>query len=474
MRPLVALCADETSLRHPETMGLDGESLASQGWLRLFSSGAEARRFLKEDRRVDEAWVVSCDDIEPINLAATLKSDRRSLKVCLVSFQGTGSLFSRAMAAGIDATLTRQAFAMRYAAFKRVRAEAPHRETPGVEGPRAEAPRVGAPGIEGPGAAKPRAEASGTAKRRGETSDAGERASAGMRDLPEPVPFQPEEPAGIVQAMAGGPVVQAPQAGILLPIVSGSGGSGKSTVATLAAILSQRRGKKTLLLDFDLQFGDLREMMGLPDALGIDEVLETPALLAKLEPSGPLPALLGAPRHLEEAEAVIMRAPALLESLRARFDVVVANTGAAWAEQHALLLERCTKALFLIDQRASSLRGCRHALDLCARCGIAASPFLFAVNFCSKGAPLSSIDVSCALRGAETLELADGGVEVDGALTEGRPLDLVEGRNPLCRSIDAFLEGLLPSTEGAFEQAGGSLAALKGLFGRRRRKRGAA
>lgn len=96
------------------------------------------------------------------------------------------------------------------------------------------------------------------------------------------------------------------------------------------------------------------------------------------------------------------------------------------------------------------------------------------MNFCSKGAPLSSIDVSCALRGAEVIELADGGIEVDGALTEGRPLDLVEGRNPLCRSIDAFLEGLIPSTEGAFGHVEGSLAALRGLFGRKRRKRGAA
>lgn len=449
MRPLVALCADETSLRHPETMGLDGESLASQGWLRLFSSGEEARRFLKEDRQVDEAWVVSCDDIEPINLAATLKGDRRSLKVCLVSFQGTGSLFSRATAAGIDATLTRQAFAMRYAAFKRVRSEQPRVETPYAEAP-CDSERA-------------------DGKAGGKVGDK----AIGVRDLPDPAPFQPEEPA-VLQAASGGSAVQASREGILLPIVSGSGGAGKSAVAALAAILSQCRGKKTLLLDFDLQFGDMREMMGMPDALGIDEALENPGLLAKLEPSGSLPALLGAPRHLEKAESVVARAPAFLEALRSRFDVIVANTGAAWAEQHALLLERCTKALFLIDQRASSLRGCRHALDLCARCGIAASPFLFAVNFCSKGAPLSSIDVSCALRGAEVIELADGGIEVDGALTEGRPLDLVEGRNPLCRSIDAFLEGLIPSTEGAFGHAEGSFAALRGLFGRKRRKRGAA
>lgn len=35
---LVALCADTTSLQHPESIGLAGENLAAQDWLRIFSS----------------------------------------------------------------------------------------------------------------------------------------------------------------------------------------------------------------------------------------------------------------------------------------------------------------------------------------------------------------------------------------------------------------------------------------------------
>ena len=125
MTPLVALCADETSMRHPELMGLEGEHLASQTWLRLFTSGQEMRTFLKNDRAVDEAWVISCDDIEPINLAATLKRDRGDLRVCLITFQGTGSLRSRASAAAVDVMLTSHALASRYGAFKRVRSGQP-------------------------------------------------------------------------------------------------------------------------------------------------------------------------------------------------------------------------------------------------------------------------------------------------------------------------------------------------------------
>ena len=95
MTALVALCADVTCLQHPETLGLAGENLASQEWLRLFASAAEARRFLRDDRSVGEVWVASCDDVAPINLAATLKRDRSDRCVCLVAFEGTGSLKSR-------------------------------------------------------------------------------------------------------------------------------------------------------------------------------------------------------------------------------------------------------------------------------------------------------------------------------------------------------------------------------------------
>ena len=65
---LVALCADTTSLQHPEFIGLAGENLAAQDWLRIFSSAEEARRFLRTDHLVDEVWVASSDDVAPINL----------------------------------------------------------------------------------------------------------------------------------------------------------------------------------------------------------------------------------------------------------------------------------------------------------------------------------------------------------------------------------------------------------------------
>lgn len=554
MMPLVALCADEASMAHPELIGLADEQLFAQPWLRLFTSGSEIRTFLRHDRAVDEVWVVSCDDVEPINLAATIKGDRGDVRVCLVSFQGTGSLRSRASAANIDATLTRQAFVTRYAAFKRVRSAATlpidrggvadlqdsgplfQPEEPVLPAPPPSAVQGAQPQLAGIPSIAPLHPAVGVDPAQPARNHASSQpvppigaalddAAAGRLPHPPAGCFadglpQPPAPASphAASASAGAPVpppgfssppdaalvsgaphqpqfsaspapsaVAAPSPigdpaafavrqgsqadALLLPIVSGSGGAGKSAVAVLAALLAQRRGLKTLLLDFDLQFGDMREMTGQPEALGIDEVLAEPARLAQLAPAAGMPALLGAPRHLEEAETVARSAPALLAALGGMFDVIVANTGSAWAEQHAVLLERCSKALFLIDQRASSIAACRRALDLCARCGIAVSPFLFAVNFCAKGAPLTSIDASCALRGAQTVELADGGAEVEEALSEGRPQDLIEAGNPLVASLDALLADILPSTGEAAGEPGVP-APRRSRRKRRRRRKG--
>ncbi len=77
--------------------------------------------------------------------------------------------------------------------------------------------------------------------------------------------------------------------GFLLPVVSGSGGAGKSAVALLAAHAAQGLGLRTLLLDFDLQFGDMAQLMGVKKPLRIDEVLARPEHLAQLSCEGKAP-----------------------------------------------------------------------------------------------------------------------------------------------------------------------------------------
>ena len=108
------LCVDTESLRYPELIGLNDEDIDSQEWLETYSSAHEARRALSGAGQKDNVWVVSCDDMEGINLAAALKRDDPSRSIELVSFGGTGSEFGRCQAAGINLIRGKAEFVKRY------------------------------------------------------------------------------------------------------------------------------------------------------------------------------------------------------------------------------------------------------------------------------------------------------------------------------------------------------------------------
>ena len=295
--PLVALCADEECFRHPELLGLEGENLLAQQWLMPFTSAEAARAALRDAASVQEVWVVSCADVAPINLAAALKRDCADRRVCMLTAQESGSLRSRTTAAGVDASLTRQAFVERYAQCKQAAMRAIELQAgigPGAgcaPAGEAAAPQQAAfgnaPSAASPygTAAMPTAGFSGTFE--GAAAPAVAMApSAGVRPGGSYAPANAQtglvapsatkafaataSPYGTASGLgasgsssASAANAQHPAAkGFLLPVVSGSGGAGKSAVALLAAHAAQGLGLRTLLLDFDLQFGDMAQLMG--------------------------------------------------------------------------------------------------------------------------------------------------------------------------------------------------------------------
>lgn len=409
----ILLCADEVSVRYPETLGLAGEDLLEQPWLNVLNNGEEARRFWQSSQELEEAWVVSADDIDAINIAATCKSDRPELRVCLISFSSSGSCRTRAERAQIDAILDKHDFVVRYAQAKRIYIT----KQQGVSLAAARLKRVPSP----LGSPEPSVDSS----------------SQGAITLYKQAQSQKMPSEALSECRA-----------FFLPVVSGSGGSGKSTIAVLAALIAQSRGYKTLLIDLDMQFGNASTLLGVRNALYLEKVIEKPELIDALEGSEGKPALIAAPRTIEASEMLGSHLPELLRQAFNAFDVVIANTGSFWTEQHVFILEQSTKALFLVDQRPSSLQACKHALELCSRCGIAASPFVLGVNRCGKSAIYSSIDVSCSLHGMPAVELRDGGNEVEECLAAGQPLELLEEQNELCKSIDRMLSEMLPEPDG--------------------------
>lgn len=457
----IALCIEEEACRNPRLLGLEGEVLDVQPWLSLYTTGEEARAEIAMRDDVEELWVVDCEDIEPINLAASIKSDNPTMTVRLLTAEPCGSLLSRAHTAHIDEVMGQEAFLRHYVQAKHKANESCDETVPGRlhsefdDGMKA-----------GGGSACNRYEQpvssaglqNDVLEQKGLVSNEGLMAAAVLappivtsvlEDASVEVghsPVMQEQPVTIERFLDSRPVCPTATDGraFVLTVVSGSGGAGKSTVSALGALIASKWGYKTLLLDCDLQFGDVASMVGVENPTCIDEMLARPERFENDVQQGSGLVVLAAPSRLEASEEVVHQLPWLVERMAMLFEVVVINTGATWAEQHAVLLERSSVSLFLVDQRVSSVRACRHALELCGRCGIAASPFQYALNRCSKGSPLSTLDVSSALQGAPVFELKDGGRDVEDYLSGGAAAELIEVRNEFAKSLERVMERLLP------------------------------
>lgn len=444
----VILCADAESLMHPEMIGLDGCRLDAVPWLKACSTGEEARVRARAGQG-GEVWVISADDMEAINVAAAIKHDDALRTVCLVVADATGSASSRAHAAHVDQMLTLAGFVQRFhAEHQRRQAQnnsaAPMSPTAAsycfgtASSPNSAADP--AMTVKMPSVAMPTASIAG----------APNMSAAPAATVPAP-------PAAPMAALAMKPAQPASgKSAFLLPVVSGSGGSGKTTVALYLALLAQAEGYRTLLVDGDLQFGDMRSLLSVQKPITMAEVMQTADPRTMLRGTGELPALIAAPRKLEEAEVYAREMPRMLDALAPHFDLIVVNTGTSWTEYHAPLLERASRTLFLIDQRASSVRAAQHALDVCMRSGIATSSFFFALNRCARNALFTSIDVSCALNGAHVVELKDGGHDVEELCGAGLALDLLSEKNDFRESMEELLGAVLPSRDGDGRKAGRS------------------
>lgn len=464
----VLFCCDPEVLIHPELMGLEEVGLASLRWLEC-ESDAEAARTRAMDVEVGEVWIEGSSSVAAVNLAAAMRADSAEKPILVIAQDASGSMRSRAQAAGVTGILTNDGLARRLFMEKERRARMD-------EAVRALDANLDAALIEHAREAV-LVEAEGEAHGNAQGNVQGNAISPTPAELSAPAATP--SASALLRPFAANDKPHG--AAYVLTVLSGSGGAGKSTVALVAAHVAAAKGYAVLLLDGDLQFGDLAYLSNAGDTVTSDDVLAEPERLEQLAEGldGSGVALLAAPAKLEQAEVVAGALPQLMDAASGLFDTIIVNTGASWAECHAALIERSDCALFLVDQKASSVRACRHAVELCERLGIATANFEYAINRCRRGALFTSIDVSCALQGAHVFELKDGGADVEELLGAGAGAELVQTRNDLCTSVSAMLDELLPSSAGQAKKrrspGGGSrkanAAADGARAGRRRGKK---
>ncbi len=479
VRP-VLLCVGVDQIVSLAKLGLARKNW-SESWIAVCHSSQEARELVAENEGILEAWVYGSNDMEAMNLAAGLKFERNSLRVFLLADSGTGSFMSRCDAAHIVARVGSSAVLGLFASAEQVYggvSRSCKEEIVRLE----DAYRLGevrelesVPSFE--------AELQGDLMR--DKRDAAAKVIAPVDgdlgtvpELDEPARVFAEDgvthdsssletvPFKVVRSRpSGSESVPSSNDSFVLSVVSGSGGSGKSSVAAMIGCLSQMTGAKTLVVDADFQFGDEPWLLGRKAPFDLVELVRHENRIGELVCEGGLPAVLSAPERLEDSELAIASIKHLVALARRHFDVIVVNTGSFWVDAHLDLLEVSDRSLFVMDQRPTSIRSCARAIELCVRCGLPLQRFSFVLNGCGRQALLSSLDASCALKGVKVGELRYGGDELAELLGAGLPLELIETRNPFVMDLASFVDDFLPLPSSALGLLG------KGGSKRMRRRR---
>ncbi len=492
MRGPIVLCADSFTLRFPEVLGLEEENLSAQGWLRVFSDGEEARAYVADHETTPEVWVLGSDDMEAINVAAAIKQDccsagapAKDCAVYLVADEGM-DVPHRAQAASLDGILSPRRFLNKYTQEKaawghhcdvyvsliqdaqeqsRVAvASLPGPVDTSVEAPARSAVMIDAP-VESVATEAPVAPVAPVVP-------VAPPAAREPRALPEVFP----EPKEALRTTHAATLRRA----LLFPVVSATGGVGRSTVCALAGMIAAERGMKTLILDADFQFGNIAAMLSDVSRKSavtctFDKLLNRPEELRDLADHAiyGVPTVVGALQNPERAEECPNAFSQILHEALGLFDVVFVNTPTQWSEVQAVLIEQATRVLYVLGQRPDAIRDASGVLALCARCGLPTGAFTLLLNGCKRGAVYGAADISCVLKGFPVVELQDGGMEVMECAAAGRTDGLIEAFNPLARSVGKLMDELLPEDatvrrEEAVERK--SRAEVLRFFSKRRRE----
>jgi pilus assembly protein CpaE len=256
---------------------------------------------------------------------------------------------------------------------------------------------------------------------------------------------------------AGRSTVKAPptsgptRRGRIVTVFSPKGGTGKTVTSTnLAAAFAKFEGKRTLLLDLDLQFGDAAIMLGLEPEKTIYDLVVAPGELdsEKLagyttrHPSGL--DILPAPVRPEDAELVTeSKLSRLLEVARESYDVIVVDTSPFFHGPMLATLDRTDELLLVCGLDVPTLKNVRLALQTLELLAFPQNRIRIVLNRANSKVGMKRSEVEGALSVRVRFEVpSDRAVPI--AVNRGNPAVLAESGADFSKAIRDMAKGLQP------------------------------
>ena len=236
----------------------------------------------------------------------------------------------------------------------------------------------------------------------------------------------------------------------VIAVISPKGGSGKTTVATnLAVGLAQLAPNEVVLIDVDLQFGDVASALRLtPEHTISDTVragaLDTTTLKVLLTPHPANLFALCAPESLAQADDVEpARLAQIVRPLASAFRYIVLDTAAGIDPYALAAIELSTDLIMVCTTDVPCVRGVRKAIDALDAVGLGDKPRHFLLNRADARVGLSASDIESTL-----------GVTIDVSvpssqgmwlsLNSGTPILESDPDSPAGRAMTDLVERLVP------------------------------
>ncbi len=259
----------------------------------------------------------------------------------------------------------------------------------------------------------------------------------------------------------------------LIMVMSPKGGAGKTTIATnLAVGLAKRAPKEVVLIDGDLQFGDVGNALRLladtniRDAIagGLQDVTEvkvhlTPhrsGLFALCAPD--LPGVAD-----EITAQAFTRAVAMLAD---EFRFVIVDTDPGLGERTLAVMDYATDLVFVAATDVASVRGLHKTIDALDSIGMTSHRRHFVLNRSDAKVGLEIADIAATI-GMDPDVMIPSHRSLPVSMNQGTPILEMEDPSPAGAPMWELVDRFLPDPEGNEEESDRGRKAPGGLLRRR-------
>ncbi len=294
--------------------------------------------------------------------------------------------------------------------------------------------------------------------------------------LPKPVSAQ--DAAGLVARLRrrmGLSAAQPRKTGMIYTFLSPKGGTGTTTAAVnLAAELRRSTGKHTLLVDLNVELGDLALVLGLTPRFNFVDLARNfhridAGLLASYVERHPCGVhVLAAPLHPEQAgELTADLVRRILQFLREHYDYVVVDTAKSLAPPTLAACDVADQVFLVVTADLSALRNVKRSFPVLKRTGNGTMEHVrLIVNRYHPRDLIAVQDVEDTLGLDVFWKLANDYDAVTASIGDGKPI-VLRGDSPYAKDMRALAAELAGASATAGGQGGPMRAVLRRLAGKK-------